>query len=127
MHSSKKKNSNSYLVMWDMYGLETLLSLNEWDNKRDKWEKDTVWAKLSGKEAPTPVSSLPIKPMILRAQANHQRNYEIYVFSTEDGIDVDEIKTMFTECPQVIVDLIRKNGNKIYSAKSYDDDRVVIR
>jgi hypothetical protein len=68
--------------------------------------------------------SIPLQSMILRAKYNSQRHYEIYQFVT-DGLDMDDVKSMFEDSPQFIVNHIRKNGKKIYSDR-LEQHRVVI-
>jgi hypothetical protein len=70
-------------------------------------------------------SSIPLQSLILRARANSQRHYEIYQFTT-DGIDMDDVKSMFEDNPQFIVNHIRKNGRKIYSDRFEIKNSVIV-
>jgi hypothetical protein len=97
--------TNRFLAMWDCNGLECLVDITD-------MEGDAMMAGLKGEAYKMPFN---IGMMIMRAKANMQRSYEIYTFETEQDIDYECIKDMFEHTPQVIVDAVRKNGNKIYS------------
>lgn len=101
--------------MWDMHGLECLFSLSE-------WEKLLVWNIL--KDVPPPIAPNP-KMLIMRAMANSQRKYEIYIFET-DGLDEGIVRSSFEQTPQFMADFIRKNGYRLYSY-SEDSNEVVIK
>jgi hypothetical protein len=104
-----------FAVMWDCHGLEALARIHD--------PADTTFALLQSKKAP----EMPnIMHWRLRAQANSQRHYEIYTFSVEPGIDIDDIRDMFEANPQVAADTIRRIGHQIYSDR-VADHRVVIR
>lgn len=104
-----------FAVMWDCHGLEALARIPD--------PADTTFALLQSKKAP----EMPnIMHWRLRAQANSQRHYEIYTFSVEPGIDIDDIRDMFEANPQVAADTIRRIGHQIYSDRVVDD-RVAIR
>jgi hypothetical protein len=98
-----------WLAMWDCYGLEYLYNLSE-------FEESQTWSVLmeqeSSIEPPTDIRNL-----ILRAQFNTQRNYEIYVFEADSIIDKQSLKQQFENSPQQIVDLIRNQGFKIYDCR----------
>ena len=96
---------NRFLAMWDCNGLECLFDLTNMDH-------DAMMAGLKGETFKAPFN---ISMMMIRAQVNSQRSYEIYTFTTDDTIDYDDVVEMFRHSPQTIVDAIREKGNKIYS------------
>lgn len=101
--------------MWDMNGLEYLTDIT-------KIEKDIMWSTLKGEK---PENKFPnLKMLIIRAQANIQRHYEIYVF--ESQISEKEIKLLFETSPQTIVDTIRECGVKVYSNRAKLEERAII-
>ena len=108
--------TNTYLAMWDMYGLEYLFNVTE-------WHKRTTWAILAENDRP---DSPSIQMMILRAKANSQRCYEIYSFNAEPNVTEESIRLMFQTNPQDIVDIIRKQGEKIYSDRSETKKQVIV-
>jgi hypothetical protein len=96
---------NRFLAMWDCNGLECLFDLTNMDH-------DAMMAGLKGETFKAPFN---ISMMMIRAQANMQRSYEIYTFSTDEDISYDDVLEMFKHSPQVIVNAIREKGDKIYS------------
>ena len=123
--ASNKKSVKNFLAMWDNTGLECIYDVDAAKAEIDAYEKDKMWKVLKDEKVlfykPNPI---PLQQMILRAKANSQRHYEIYQFTT-DGIDMDDVKIMFEDNPQFIVDHIRKNGKKIFSER-FETDKVVI-
>ena len=112
---NQANNPTTWVAMWDMYGLECLINVTEWEHKRTiailKEEKFTGYPNLN--------------MMILRARVNSQRHYEIYSFQTND-LSKEDIISQFKDNPQFIVDLIRSKGEKIYSDRSTQDHKQVI-
>jgi hypothetical protein len=107
---------NTFLVMWDMYGLECLFNVTD-------WHKQTTWSILTDKEAPQGPN---ISMMTLRARMNSQRCYEIYSFHADKGVSEEWIRQAFKDNPQGIVDLIRNQGDKIYSDRSETSKQVIV-
>lgn len=96
--------NKEFILMWDIYGLESIIDVTE-------LEQIAIIAGLKGEKVQ---QSNPIQYMILRARFNAQRCYEIYSISTVD-IDKDDFILLFKDSPQMIVNLIRERGTKIYS------------
>jgi len=104
-----------FAVMWDCHGLEALARIPD--------SADTTFALLQSKKAP----EMPnIMHWQLRARANSQRHYEIYTFSVEPGIDIDDIREMFEANPQMAADTIRRIGHQIYSDR-VEEHKIAIR
>ncbi len=98
-------SSHTFLVMWDCYGLETLIDVTA-------REQENIISVLRG----DPVRHTnPIQTMILRARFNSQRFYEIYYFNSE--ISEEEILDMFQHDAQTIVDAIRRIGESVYDGR----------
>lgn len=113
-----KNKSNDWLVSWDMYGLEALINLTSWKVEYDAHEKKVMWETLKNEQyQKDKAPQLPIKQMILRAQVNPQRCYEIYTFSSV-GLSRDDIKDWFADSPQSAADWVREHGSKIYCGRS---------
>ena len=113
--ASNKKSVKNFIAMWDNMGLECIFDVDAEMAQRDAYDKNKVWSTLKGEKVTEQYrSGIPLQSMILRAKANGQRHYEIYEFTT-DGIDMDDVKSMFEDNPQFVVNHIRKNGRKIYS------------
>lgn len=110
---SRKKKDKSFLVVWDMLGLESIFSIDDAMLEVENYEKEKVWKTLKEeplREKPNPI---PLQMLIMRARFNSQRSYEIYTFNTT--MTMNEVRTFFADDPQPIVEWIRENGNKIYS------------
>jgi hypothetical protein len=122
---SRKKKGNSFLVVWDMLGLESIFSIDDTMDQVENYEKDKVWKTLKGEpvagKAPNPI---PLQMLIMRARYNSQRSYEIYSFNTT--MSMRDVRKMFADDPQPIVEWIRENGNKIYSDYTKQERRVIV-
>ena len=112
--ASNKKSVRNFIAMWDNTGLESIFDVDAEMAQRDAYEKRKLWNILKDEKMLEYRSSIPLQLLILRAKANSQRHYEIYQFTT-DGLGMDDVKSMFEDNPQFIVNHIRKNGRKIYS------------
>ena len=82
-----------------------------------------MWAALKGEKPSARIPNLNF--LILRARANPQRNYEIYTVQVEADVSLKDIREMFKDSPQDIVDLVRARGHKLYSDRLYTEDRVI--
>lgn len=108
--------SNTYLAVWDCYGLESLFNVTQ-------YMQQCTYNTLM--ELPLP-ESIPLNHLLLRARNNSQRNYEIYLFDCESDVTEDMLRESFEAAPQGIVDHIRKNGKQIYSDRVTEDKRVIV-
>ena len=94
--------------MWDCNGLEYVGDVTAEQGAK-------TWATLKGEE----YQGMPnILHMRLRAQLNHQRNYEIYFVNAVEGITTDDIRSMFEASPQTAADTIRRIGDCFYSNRA---------
>lgn len=101
--------------MWDILGLECLFDVDEALVAIDNYEKQKIVSILKDERPPIRPDPIPLQLLILRAKYNSQRHYEIYEFCST--LSYSDIKSAFQDCPQVIVDWIRKNGHVVYSDK----------
>lgn len=96
-----------YIVSWDCEGVEFFQEITE--HHPDNWAKNHLFDSIKqSKKVEKPVS-FPIQHLILRAQMNHHRNYEIYVFTSGMDIGPEEIKEWFTRDPQSFADWVREH------------------
>lgn len=106
--------SSTVALMWDCNGLEAAVNVTDINKKR-------VWATLKGEDT----SKIPFEPNLmhwrLRAQANMQRHYEIYLVEMDDSITVDDIIEAFESNPQTMADTVRRIGHKFYSDRVRED------
>ena len=102
--------------MWDENGFETLKDCTS-------WERQTFLNTIAGKElTPAPVN---LQAMTMRARFNPQRAYEIYTFNTDESIDEETLWEIAQENPQSLVDMIRRNGKKLYSNAKLTQPKIV--
>jgi hypothetical protein len=110
--------SDTIALMWDCDGLEAAELIEDIDKKR-------VWAMLQGQD-PNKIRVANLMHWKLRAQANMQRHYEIYIISVEEGITIDDIREAFEASPQTMADTVRCIGHRFYSDRM-DEEEVRIR
>ena len=96
-----------FAIMWDCYGLEAVIKVPD--------SADTTFALLKGAKPPKPPN---INHWALRARFNPQRNYEIYIFDSEHGIEREDIVKMFESDPQHAADTIRRLGHCYHSDRA---------
>ena len=94
----------NYIASWDEFGLEALFNVS-------KMDETNVWKILKDERAQT--QTVPLRNLILRAQFNPQRRYEIYAFVST--LSEEDIRLCFEHTPQVIVEQIRQVGHKFFS------------
>lgn len=110
--------THQFLVMWCNEGLEYVADITK-DQQRVMWEK------LQGRESPKHSYANPFH-LRLRAQANPQRHYEIYIIDADDGVGEDDIREMFKVSPQTAVDTIRNKGIVFYSDRATANTAVIV-
>ena len=97
---------NRFAIMWDCDGLEAVASLREFSRRK-------MWAMLEGR-APPDVEPPNVMLWRFRAQANPQRNYEIYIMDAEEGVTAEDIQAAFESSPQTMADTVRRLGHQFY-------------
>lgn len=119
---ARKSNTTTWLMSWDEDGLEALVNVTDMENKSVSEDERVVWETLKASKGEE-VQSNTVKSemnrifqsILLRAQFNAQRHYEVYSVGIDAGISEDSIQHMFKENPQGIVDLVRARGTQHYS------------
>lgn len=107
--------NSKFIAMWDCTGLECMFDITDCNH-------DMMISKLKGQEYKVPFD---ISMLMMRARYNSQRQYEIYSFEVEAELELSDMKRMFNANPQYFVDLIRKNGHKIYSDYMPEGKKVI--
>jgi hypothetical protein len=108
--------SHMFAAMWDCNGLEAIVDVTERQQQR-------AWAMLKGIRNP-PVEVPNLMHWQLRAQANPQRHYEIYILEVEEGITVEDVCMAFEADPQEMADTVRRIGHKFYSDRAPEKVRI---
>jgi hypothetical protein len=118
-NSAMEKN-NCYLLSWDMYGLEAVIDVTEWERRHEQAEKERVWGVLGSEGLEDPGNQVErnlnqiVTAILMRARVNSQRHYEVYTVQTDSGISADDMKRMFEDNPQIMADLVRERGKKLW-------------
>ena len=102
--------SDTIALMWDSNGLEAAVNVDDINRQR-------VWAALKG-QAPDRIPGPNLLMWQLRAQANPQRHYEIYLIEVDDGVTVTDICEAFESAPQEMADTVRRIGHRFYSNRA---------
>jgi len=111
---------NTYIISWDMTGLEAVVDITENIACGNEFEREKIWdilkdpERIPRNEWAHEVNHL-VSMMMLRARANPQRHYEIYSINTNADISKTDLETMFEDSPQTAADLIRDRGHRLYS------------
>lgn len=117
------KKNNLYLVSWDMYGLESLVSLREIIDEIDEIDKRLLFDRIASpneqhtNNAASKLNST-VNLLMMRARLNSHRHYEIYTIETSESITECDLRRHFKDNPQGTAELIRERGNKLYSTAS---------
>jgi cytidylate kinase len=113
-----QSNSETYVLAWDMYGLESCICASQ-------IEKERVWNVLANKEVRHESVGRILNMLTLRARFNSQRRYEIYAIDVDASITKEVLVQQFEESPQQMAELIRNRGRKLYSDHSESDKQKV--
>jgi hypothetical protein len=111
---------NTYIISWDMTGLEAVVDITENISRGNAFEREKLFDILKDPErVPRNTWAHQVNQMVhhmmLRARANPQRHYEIYSISTNQDISKTDLEELFTASPQTAADLIRDRGQQLYS------------
>jgi len=110
-------SNNSYIFSWDMYGIESIIPIKEYEF----WDQEHLIHLLGGGETKrNPLNSI-IQSLILRAQFNPQRYYEIYAVSCDESCTPKFWKEQWENFPQETANIIRERGHKLYSSRIEKD------
>ena len=111
------QEGNLFLLSWDMLGIDSVVNIST-------IEKAVTWATLQDKEGPR-LGSV-VNAVLMRARMNSQRHYEVYTVWMDENVDEEDVRAMFEANPQGMADLIRERGNKVYSDRFNEGNKVKI-
>ncbi len=103
--------SNAFIFSWDMHGIESIIPITQYEN----WDKENLIRMLKEEQTQRNPLDAIVRNLILRAQFNSQRHYEIYAVDCESNLDENFWRQQWEQNPQFTADLIRERGHKIYS------------
>ena len=104
-----------YIVSWDCEGVEFYEEITQ--HHPDNWAKNHLFDSIKASKKVEKPMSFNLTALKLRAQFNSHRHYEIYVFTTEDNIEPQDLSTWFNKDPQSFADWVREH----HSYKVHDD------
>jgi hypothetical protein len=104
-----------WIVSWDCNGVEFFEEITE--HHPDNWAKNSLFDTIKASKKVEKPLGFNLAALKLRAQANSQRHYEIYVFTSDPDIDAAAIDEWFTADPQGFADWVRVN----HSYRVHDD------
>lgn len=122
---------SKFILFWDCYGLESCVDITEDVERGNDFEKESLFERIKD-PAKEPRNShvanlnRMIHMLQLRAQFNPQRNYELYMVNTQDGITQEDIVQWFEDSPQAAADRCREIGVKLLSHREPNPERRVI-
>lgn len=121
MSDVEEQESNTFLISWDIHGMEALVPVS-------KKEKEMLFNVLQTGNSGEYHKWLgqTVNMILLRARFNPQRHYEVYVIHAVGGIDEEDIRNLFEMDPQAGADLIRARGTKIFGER-IEADAIKIR
>ncbi len=106
--------TNAYLVYWCEEGLESVVPITEYEHI----DRDNTFRVLNNQDpVRNPVYTL-VQSMILRAQVNAHRHYELYAIDCDHSISKQDIEQMFETDPQSAANLFRSRGHSMYSNRA---------
>jgi len=109
--------TNAFIFSWDMYGIESIIPISQYE----QLDKENLMRIL--KEEPVqrnPIDGI-VRNLMLRAQVNVQRHYEIYAVDCDSSLDEAFWRKEWEENPQSTADLIRERGHKLYSNRAIQE------
>jgi hypothetical protein len=113
-----------FLISFDCQGLECLQDITE--HHPDNWDKNQLMSVLMGRAYKQSPIHKQIWMMTMRARANTQRNYEIYIQEADDDITAEDFSQAFNANPQFWADFVRERHRvKIYSDRVRKGSRVI--
>jgi len=97
----------TYLLSWDMHGLEACINISDMDRQKTF----DILRGVDNKSNPNQIANM----IMLRAKFNSQRHYEIYAIDVDANVGQEDIKASFESDPQGMAELVRKRGRCLYS------------
>ena len=114
--------TNAFLFSWDCQGIEAIVPITQYED----WETTNTFNILADKEQErNPLNSI-LQGILMRAQANPQRFYEVYTIDCDSKeVDEDWWRMQWEEYPQETADKVRAKGVKIYSDRRTSPDSIL--
>ena len=118
MDIAEPETGHLMLIMWDMYGVESVIDVTA-------RQQNQLFDMIRGSDQFNQWLNQTINCLILRARANGQRNYEVFSIWVDKSIDADTLRAEFADSPQLMADLVRSRGNRIFGSANPTHRRVI--
>tara|TARA_R110000803_G_C11747445_1_gene291975 strand:+ start:73 stop:420 length:348 start_codon:yes stop_codon:yes gene_type:complete len=106
--------TNAFIFAWHSNGIEAIVPISQYEGL----DADNTFRILANKPTErNPLDSI-IRSLVLRAQFNTQRHYEIYAVDCSADLDEAYWNQQWDKEPQLTADLVRERGQKIYSDRA---------
>jgi hypothetical protein len=106
-----------YIVSWDCEGVEFFKEITE--HHPDNWAKNHLFDSIKENKKIEKPMSFSLDSLVLRARFNSHRNYEIYIFTSEDSVSAKDIRAWFESTPQGFADWVRENHSyKVFGSRA---------
>ena len=113
-----------YIVSWDNLGVEFFEEITE--HHPENWARNHLFDSIKQSKKVDKPMGFSLQSLILRAQFNTHRHYEIYVFTSQDDIAPENIQQWFERDAQGFADWVRENHSyKVYSNRKTTKDVIV--
>lgn len=106
--------TNAFIFSWDQLGIESIVPITQYERiDRD----NTMRILREEKTVRSPLNSI-IQMLLMRANFNSQRHYEIYAIDCDESLDEKFWKEQWEVDPQGTAELIRERGHKLHSDRN---------
>lgn len=105
--------TNAFIFAWDKFGIESIVPITQYEHI----DKVNLFRILKEEERiRNPLDGI-VRSLVLRAQVNSHRNYEIYAVDCAPEMDLKFWQLHWAENPQGMADIIRERGHKLFSSR----------
>jgi hypothetical protein len=105
---------NAFIFSWDHLGIESIIPITQYEFHE---QENTMRLLRDQKRINNPLNGI-IRSLLLRAQFNPQRHYEIYAIDCTKEMDEAFWREQWEEFPQATAELIRERGHKLFSDRA---------
>jgi hypothetical protein len=102
---------NAFIFSWDQLGIESIIPITQYEFHE---HENTIRLLRDQKRINNPLNGI-VRSLLLRAQFNPQRHYEIYAIDCDLSMDEAFWREQWDEYPQATAELIRERGHKLFS------------
>jgi len=105
---------NAFIFSWDNLGIESIIPISQYEFHD---QENTMRLLKEQPRINNPLNGI-VRSLLLRAQVNPQRHYEIYAVDCDPSMDEEFWRDQWDEYPQATAELIRERGHKLFSDRA---------